>query len=193
MSNVDLSHRSSEFSAQNNQFKVNSVGKKNNKNQNNNLNHNNNKYSELAIGSDSAQMSPGSIQLRSTELHSPQSCHNNNNITIASTNTNSLSPSSVSPRTMSPPAEHRAQINGYISDGYQQNFTNSMTQYQTSVQPKKSFCIDALLSKNHHSNGDQSPETNRFLSDDDGAQKYSDDQREYASSPEDGISRWALI
>lgn len=42
-------------------------------------------------------------------------------------------------------------------------------------------------------NGDQSPEANRFLSDDDTANKYIDDQREYMSSPEDGMSRWVLL
>lgn len=110
-----------------------------------------------------------------------------------------MSPSSVSPRTMSPPSNDR---NGFIPDqfpgGYQQTFANSMHTYQTNVPPKKSFCIDALLSKNHQTNGnggggggggDQSPDGGRFLSDDDTANKYSDDQREYMSSPEDGISR----
>lgn len=88
---------------------------------------------------------------------------------------------------MSPPVER----NGFIADNmssYQQNFANAVAPYQTNVPQKKSFCIDALLSKNQ-SNGDQSPDTNRFLSDDDTGNKYSDDQREFMSSPEDGISR----
>lgn len=186
MSNVEISHPFSKFSAQVNQFKLNNFN-------------NNNKFSEIkqrsvsprilsgSIGSDSVDMSPGSIPQRSSELHSPQ--NNNNNIAITSPNTRSLSPSSGSPRTMSPLPDHRNQSNGYISDGYQQNFSNSVTAYQTVVPPKKSFCIDALLSKNHQTIGDRSPETNRFLSDDDAIRKYSDDQREYASSPEDNISR----
>lgn len=134
-------------------------------------------------------MSPGSNTLRSSEMHSPKSTPNNlEPSTVIAQNTNSMSPSSVSPRTMSPPSDR----NGFISDGfggYQQSFANSVVPYQTSVPPKKSFCIDALLSKNHQSNGDQSPDANRFLSDDDTGNKYSDDQREYMSSPEDGISR----
>lgn len=136
---------------------------------------------------DSIQMSPGSNSLRlNNEMHSPKSAQHINDPTA---NSNSLSPSSVSPRTMSPPNENR---NGFINDAignYQQSFANAVAPYQTNVQPKKSFCIDALLSKNHQNNGDQSPEGNRFLSDDDTGNKYSDDQREYMSSPEDGISR----
>lgn len=133
------------------------------------------------------QMSPGS-NLRSSDMHSPKSvAHNLEAHSVIPQNTNSMSPTSVSPRTMSPPAER----NGFMSDGigYQQSFANSVSTYQTNVPSKKSFCIDALLSKNHQSNGDQSPDANRFLSDDDTGNKYSDDQREYMSSPEDGISR----
>lgn len=92
---------------------------------------------------------------------------------------------------MSPPNDR----NGFINDplgGYQQSFANAVHTYQTNVPPKKSFCIDALLSKNHQANGDQSPDGGRFLSDDDTANKYSDDQREYMSSPEDEISRYFL-
>lgn len=134
-------------------------------------------------------MSPGSHTPRSSEMHSPKSAPNSLEAgTILPQNTNSMSPSSVSPRTMSPPNDR----NGYIADnlsGYQQSFANTVAPYQTNIPPKKSFCIDALLSKNHQSNGDQSPDTNRFLSDDDNANKFCDDQREYMSSPEDGISR----
>lgn len=141
---------------------------------------------------DSIRMSPGSNSLRSNEMHSPKSSQMNSNATavMIQQNSNSLSPSSNSPRTMSPPNEHR---NGFMNEsmggGYQQTFANAVAPYQTNVQPKKSFCIDALLSKNHQGNGDQSPEGNRFFSDDDTGNKYSDDQREYMSSPEDGISR----
>lgn len=136
-------------------------------------------------------MSPGSNTPRSSEMHSPKPTSNHlvEPSTVITQNTNSMSPSSVSPRTMSPPSDR----NGFIADsfsGYQQSFANSMVvPYQTNVPPKKSFCIDALLSKNHQGNGDQSPDANRFLSDDDTGIKYSDDQREYMSSPEDGISR----
>lgn len=129
--------------------------------------------------------------IRSSEMHSPKTATSSTNhletSTILPQNTNSMSPSSVSPRTMSPPIDR----NGYIADslnGYQQSFANSVAPYQTNIPPKKSFCIDALLSKNQN-NGDQSPDAQRFLSDDDTANKYSDDQREYMSSPEDGISR----
>lgn len=138
------------------------------------------------------QMSPGSNTPRASEMHSPKTTSNSfesGTVVIPqNTNTNSMSPSSVSPRTMSPPNDR----NGFIADnlsGYQQSFASSVATYQTHVPPKKSFCIDALLSKNHQTNGDQSPDANRFLSDDDTANKYSDDQREYMSSPEDGISR----
>lgn len=138
------------------------------------------------------QMSPGSNTPRSSEMHSPKSTGNNlESSTVIAQNTNSMSPSSVSPRTMSPSSDR----NGFISDGiggYQQNFANVVGSYQTNVPPKKSFCIDALLSKNHQSNGDHSPDANRFLSDDDTGNKYSDDQRDYMSSPEDGISRYAF-
>ncbi|XP_031618273.1 brain-specific homeobox protein [Contarinia nasturtii] len=134
-------------------------------------------------------MSPGSNTPRSSEMHSPKSTGNNlETNTVIAQNTNSMSPSSVSPRTMSPSSDR----NGFVSDsigGYQQNFVNTVGPYQTNIPPKKSFCIDALLSKNHQSNGDHSPDANRFLSDDDTGNKYSDDQRDYMSSPEDGISR----
>lgn len=134
-------------------------------------------------------MSPVSKTLRLTEMHSPKSTTNSlESNTILPQNTNSMSPSSVSPRTMSPLTDR----NGFIADNlsnYQQSFANTVVTYQTNVPPKKSFCIDALLSKNHQRNGDQSPDANRFLSDDDTVNKYSDDQREYMSSPEDGISR----
>lgn len=184
-------------------FKLNCADNRNlsNNNNNNNINNNNKDFksnlnvisSDFSIDSnsiDSIHMSPGSNTIRSSGMHSPKLNQNNSDLSgITPQNTNSLSPSSVSPRTMSPPNEHR---NGFLTDGianYQQNFANAVAPYQTSVQPKKSFCIDALLSKNHQSNGDHSPEANRFLSDDDIANKYSDDQREYMSSPEDGISR----
>ena len=126
-------------------------------------------------------------------MHSPKVLQNNpteQSTAMTPQQASSLSPSSASPRTMSPPNDHR---NGFISDsvaGYQQSFANTVPPYHTNVPPKKSFCIDALLSKNHRAmNGDQSPEANRFLSDDDTANKYIDDQREYMSSPEDGMSR----
>lgn len=136
-------------------------------------------------------MSPGSNTAhRGSEMHSPKSMPNSyeSGTIVIPQNTNSMSPSSVSPRTMSPPNDR----NGFMTDplgGYQQSFANAVHTYQTNVPPKKSFCIDALLSKNHQTNGDQSPDGGRFLSDDDTANKYSDDQREYMSSPEDGISR----
>lgn len=136
------------------------------------------------------QMSPGSNPPRSIDMHSPKSVANNLEAhTIVPQNTNSMSPSSVSPRTLSPPADRNGAFIPDSIGGYQQSFANSVATYQTNVPTKKSFCIDALLSKNHQSNGDQSPDANRFLSDDDTANKYSDDQREYMSSPEDGISR----
>lgn len=109
-------------------------------------------------------------------------------------NTNSLSPAtSVSPRTMSPSPEQRISISNYNSDGYQPNYVNPLQSYQTTAMPpKKSFCIDALLSKNNQ-NGDHSPDANRFSNDEDVAHKYHDDQREYASSPDDGNSRWVKV
>lgn len=139
----------------------------------------------------SMHMSPGANTLRSSEMHSPKVPHGAAEpATMTPQHASSMSPASASPRTMSPPAEHR---NGFAADavgGYQQSFANAVTPYQTSIPPKKSFCIDALLSKSHRAvNGDHSPEANRFLSDDDTANKYSDDQREYMSSPEDGMSR----
>lgn len=155
----------------------------------------------------SMRMSPGSNTAhRGSEMHSPKSMPNSfeAGAIVIPQNTNSMSPSSVSPRTMSPPSNDR---NGFIPDqfggGYQQTFANSVHPYQTNVPPKKSFCIDALLSKNHQTNGgggggiggiggDQSPDGGRFLSDDDTANKYSDDQREYMSSPEDEISRYSI-
>lgn len=109
-------------------------------------------------------------------------------------NRNSLSPAtSVSPRTMSPSPEQRISISSYSSDGYQPNYVNPLQSYQTTAMPpKKSFCIDALLSKNNQ-NGDHSPDANRFSNDEDAAHKYHDDQREYASSPDDGNSRWVKV
>lgn len=140
----------------------------------------------------SMHMSPGANTLRSSEMHSPKVPPHGaaEPATMTPQHASSMSPASASPRTMSPPAEHR---NGFAADavgGYQPGFTNTVLPYQTNVPPKKSFCIDALLSKSHRAvNGDHSPEANRFLSDDDTANKYSDDQREYMSSPEDGMSR----
>lgn len=140
-------------------------------------------------------MSPGSNSAhRGSEMHSPKSIPNSfeTGAIVIPQNTNSMSPSSVSPRTMSPPNDRNGFIPDQFTGGYQQTF-NSVHTYQTNVPPKKSFCIDALLSKNHQTNGgDQSPDGGRFLSDDDTANKYSDDQREYMSSPEDEISRYTF-
>lgn len=171
-------------------------------------------------------MSPGSTtqqqqQHQRQPSHSPSMCQlthnsNNNNSINNSSNIritspirrNSLSPASAaSPRTMSPsPVEHHRNLtSNYISDGYQQSFVNAVSSpYTTNIPPKKSFCIDALLSKNqsaaataHESGsdggGDHASDGNRFLSDEDTSQKYGDDQREYTSSPEDGISRYVLV
>lgn len=177
MSDVEISLPFSKFVNQN---KLNGV--------NNNNNTPNHYSSELELRRSAsprivisknlvATMSPESTARRSSELHSPP--HQNR--------TNSLSPvTSVSPPTMSPSPEQRISGSGYSSDGYQPNYVQP---YQTTVvPPKKSFCIDALLSKNNR-NGDHSPDTNRFTNDDDAAHKYHDDQREYASSPDDGNSR----
>lgn len=175
MSDVEISLPFTKFANQN---KLNSA------NNNNNSGNNNIKpYCELDLRrsvSPRIVISKNLMSPESTARHSP---HHNS--------TNSLSPSSVSPRTMSPSPEQRILINGYSSDGYP-NYMNPLTSYQTAVgQPKKSFCIDALLSKNSRNGaGDHSPDANRFLHDDDAAHKYTDDQREYASSPEDGNSRW---
>lgn len=218
MSNVDTIPQKLEiYPLRSNQSILNCANSNNNNNNNNNSNfQDNNKdknqnkievnivcneiniksrsSSQLAVvvdcgSNDSTQMSPGSNTIRPSEMHSPETTFNNSeSSTIMPQNPNSLSPSSVSPRTLSP-NDHR---NGFNADGIganHQNFFNANAQYQTSVPPKKSFCIDALLSKNHQNTGEHSPETNRFLSDDDNGHKYSDDQREYMSSPEDGISR----
>lgn len=135
---------------------------------------------QIVISKNLVAMSPESTARRSNELHSPT----NQNTT------SSLSPvTSVSPRTMSPSPEQRTPINGYSSDNYQPNYINPLQSHQTTVvPPKKSFCIDALLSKNSR-NGDHSPDANHFSNDEDVAHKYHDDQREYASSPDDGNSR----
>lgn len=103
---------------------------------------------------------------------------------------NSLSPSSVSRETMSPPVERSPSNNGYHYTGsYQSNFVNSVNAHTTNLQPKKSFCIDALLSKSK-ANGNYSPPSNKLSLDDDVAQSYAmDDRREYMSSPDDAISR----
>lgn len=108
---------------------------------------------------------------------------------------NSLSPSSC--EAMSPPViEQQLQLppssqhasNGYhYSGSYQSNFVNSVS-YTTNLQPKKSFCIDALLSKTK-ANGNYSPPSTKLINEDDGMQSYADDRREYTSSPEDGMSR----
>lgn len=183
MSDVEISLPFSKFV---NQSKLNSV----NHNNNSATNRHKSYSSELelrrsvspriVISENLVSMSPESNARRSSDLHSPN--HNN---------TNSLSPStSVSPRTMSPSPEQRTSVSGYSSDGYQPNYVNPLQSYQTTVvPPKKSFCIDALLSKNSQ-NGDHSPDANRFSNDEDAAHKYHDDRREYASSPEDGNSRW---
>lgn len=104
---------------------------------------------------------------------------------------NSMSPSSASRETMSPPAEQPTNANnGYHYTGsYHSNFVNSLNAHTTNLQPKKSFCIEALLSKSK-ANGNYSPPPNKLAADDDGAQSYAmDDRREYMSSPEDGMSR----
>lgn len=183
MSDVEISLPFSKFANQN---ISNSVNHSNNSATNHNKSYN----SELelrrsispriVISKNLVSMSPESTTARrSNELNSPNP-----------NNTNSLSPTtSVSPRTMSPSPEQRTSISGYSSDGYQPNYVNPLQSYQTTVvPPKKSFCIDALLSKNSQ-NGDHSPDANRFSNDEDAAHKYHDEQREYTSSPEDGNSR----
>ena len=102
----------------------------------------------------------------------------------------SLSPPSVSRETMSPPVTEQKGVNNgfHYSGSYQSNFVNSVNAYTTNLQPKKSFCIDALLSKSK-ANGNYSPPLNRTMAEDDGQHSYADDRREYASSPEDGMSR----
>lgn len=144
----------------------------------------------MTANGESMTMSPESIVQRSTiERHSP---YQNGSMQSPQQSTNSLSPSSIaSPRTMSPPSEHRSAIN-YSNDGYQPNYIGSIASYQTSVPPKKSFCIDALLSKNNQNpikSGQHSPETIRYLNDDDMSHKYNDDNREYTSSPDEMNSR----
>lgn len=142
----------------------------------------------MSANGESIRMSPESIAQRSIERHSPYK----NGPISPPRSTNSLSPSSAaSPRTMSPPTEHRSAVS-YASDGYHPNYIGSIASYQTSVPPKKSFCIDALLSKNSQHTaiaGQHSPETIRYLSEEEAAHKYSDDNREYASSPDDMNSR----
>lgn len=143
----------------------------------------------MTANSELIRMSPESVAQRPIERYSP---NQNGAMSSPPRSTHSLSPSSAaSPRTMSPPSEHRSAIN-YSSDGYQPNYIGSIASYQTSVPPKKSFCIDALLSKNNQNtmrSGRHSPETIRYINDDDGSQKYSDDNREYTSSPDEMNSR----
>lgn len=137
--------------------------------------------SATAIISDSSNIDTAAIQQAASSEHSTDS----NTPTRSS-----ISPPSVSRETMSPPvAEQKGVNNGYhYSGSYQSNFVNSMNSYTTNLQPKKSFCIDALLSKSK-ANGNYSPQLNRSMTEDDGAHSYTDDRREYASSPEDGMSR----
>lgn len=112
------------------------------------------------------------------------------------TNINSVSPTSLD--TMSPFLEHRTGSNGYqqTNINFQQHFIsrngiNSLPEFTSSPPLKNSFCIDALLSKSETENNltnDMSPESNRFLSDEDGFRKYNN-ERDYTPSPDGDTSR----
>lgn len=149
----------------------------------------------VSIASSDAQPLPQSTESSPTNpTQSVANCEPTGN--SSSPARNSLSPSSVSCEAMSPPVVEQQQqqppssqqaSNGYhYSGSYQSNFVNSVS-YTTNLQPKKSFCIDALLSKTK-ANGNYSPPSTQ-RNDDDGMQSYADDRREYTSSPEDGMSR----
>lgn len=104
-----------------------------------------------------------------------------------------------------PPSTDGYQPNGiYLDNNYlprttigSNNNNSIMSQYTMSTSPpKKSFCIDALLSKTQtdqqqHNNGDRSvsPNSNRFLSDEDNFRKYSEDRGDFTPSPDGDTSR----
>lgn len=207
MSDMEISIPFTRFSASNGQISK-LVSVKNNNSNNNNINIRENfaeahnvKLSEI----NSRVVSPRSMTANGEPIPMPGASISQRSVAERRTppfhlapmspprSTHSLSPSSASsPRTMSPPTDHRLPA-VYSNDGYQPNYIGSVPSYQTSMPPKKSFCIDALLSKNGQSAGanagQHSPETIRYLSEEDMAQKYGDDNREYASSPDEINSR----
>lgn len=146
------------------------------------MKNNNNSQNETMNGSQQVQPTEPTANQQSN-CCAPTGCNN-------TPPRHTLSPSSASQETMSPPPDHRNMTNGYHynSGSYQSNFVNAVNSYTTNLQPKKSFCIDALLSKSKV-NGNQSPPTTKPSSEDEAIQQYTDDRRDYASSPDDDISR----
>ena len=168
----------------------------------------NNNNSPLQLATTSPPSSPNSAEsmtlqqgynLNSTAAAPPQSSPPTHPALIAQAQNQSFSPRSQ--EAMSPTPEDRHYTNGYQPNG---NFTqsnyihrigvnDSKNQYTLSPPPlKKSFCIDALLSKNQSENNNDersAANVNRFLTDEDSFRKYTDDRAECTPSPEDDTSR----
>lgn len=93
---------------------------------------------------------------------------------------------------MSPSAE-KLNSNGYSHSNeiYQHMSTNHFT---SSPPPRKSFCIDALLSKSQSGlcgdiNADRSIHANDCMTDEEALKRFSEDRKDSTPSPDDAISR----
>lgn len=96
---------------------------------------------------------------------------------------------------MSPSAE-KSNSNGYShsNDIYQHNLKMSTNHFTSSPPPRKSFCIDALLSGNQSGlcgdiNAERSIHSNDCMTDEEALKRYSEDRKDLTPSPDDAISR----
>lgn len=100
-----------------------------------------------------------------------------------------------SPEAMSPSAE-KLNTNGYShsKDVYQQHISTT-NHFTSSPPPRKSFCIDALLSENQSGicgeiTSDRSIHANDCMTDEEALKRFSEDRRDLTPSPDDAISRF---
>lgn len=88
---------------------------------------------------------------------------------------------------MSPSAE-KLNSNGYTHSNeiYQHNM--STNHFTSSPPPRKSFCIDALLS-NGQINAERSIHANDCMTDEEALKRFSEDRKDLTPSPDDAMSR----
>ncbi len=122
----------------------------------------------------------------------PQRSEYNNSIENNSSPINCHSPHSQ--EAMSPSAE-KLNTNGYShsKEIYQHMSANHFT--TSSPPPRKSFCIDALLSENQSAlcgdiNAERSIHANDCMTDEEALKRFSEDRKDLTPSPDDAISRF---
>lgn len=91
---------------------------------------------------------------------------------------------------MSPSAD-KLNSNGYSHSNEIYQHSNHFT---SSPPPRKSFCIDALLSKNQSGlcgdmNAERSVHVNDCMSDEEALKRFSEDRKDLTPSPDDAMSR----